>query len=67
MNLEPKDLSIEPWPETPTDGILTGTLPIGIKVTHIPTGMTYATCEHRSQFLNRQECLRYIENRINFG
>jgi protein subunit release factor A len=67
MSLDPKDLRVEACPPTPTGGMLTGTIPVGIKVTHIPTGITYAFCEHRSQFLNRQECFRLIEERINWG
>lgn len=54
--LEPKDLQISAYPEPIPGGMHVG-LPKGVKVTHVPTGIT-VTCDHeRSQHKNRDACL----------
>ena len=62
--IDPKDLQIEPWPEPPAHGMITGTPPVGVKVTHLPTGAV-ATCDsERSQHLNRTAALAELEVRL---
>ena len=67
--INPKDLRVEAWPPQGSTGMLIGggRPRVGCKVTHLPSGITYSFCEHRSQHLNRQECLRQIELRLNWG
>jgi protein subunit release factor A len=39
-------------------------IPVGIRVVHVPTGIE-VTCEkHRSQHLNKEECLRDLELKL---
>lgn len=66
MKLNPKDLHIESWPKEPEGGMQTGKIPAGVKVTHLPTGIVYSFCEYRQQHRNKDECIRQIEERLNW-
>lgn len=51
---------IEPWPPKPTKGMLTGTLPKGIKITDSYTGTCECVNIFRSQHMNKQEAFRRL-------
>lgn len=35
-----------------------------VRVTHLPTGMVVECSEHRSQFRNREECLKRLTKMV---
>ena len=59
MNLE--DVKIEAYPPQPEHGMLTGTMSTGIKVTHIPTGLTVIKTSFRAPHANRQAAIQIME------
>ena len=61
--MKPADLKVEAYPprSESAGGQHVGSGPVGIKVTHLPTGIV-AVCQHmRSQHMNRDVCLTGIE------
>jgi len=59
--INPINLKIETVSHTPKGGQHCGAMPLGVKVTHIPTGLT-ASCEcERSQMRNRNVALAMLE------
>jgi len=59
--IDPATLRIEAWPPRQTGGQIVGIGSTGVKVTHLPTGMT-ATCDfERSQHRNKQLAVAMIE------
>lgn len=57
---EPREWVVEQWPQDSGHGMCTFQTRPGIRVTHVPSGLT-ATCEtHRSQHKNRDECMAKI-------
>ena len=64
--MKPADLKVEAYPprSESAGGQHVGTGPVGIKVTHLPTGIV-AVCQHmRSQHYNRAVCLSGIERML---
>lgn len=54
------EYKIEVLEETPKGGQQSGRIPIGVKVTHVASGLT-ASCEfERSQYKNREIAIRMI-------
>lgn len=65
MALDPKELLTEPEARKPPGGQHVGAGPVGVWVTHMPTG-TKAFCnKERSQHRNRQIALEMIEWALN--
>jgi protein subunit release factor A len=61
MTPKPEDLRIEAISRPPKGGQQSGAMPRGVKVTHMPTGLT-ASCESEmSQMRNRIIALSMIE------
>ena len=59
--MKPEHLSIESVPQQKQGGQHVGVISTGVKITHIPTGLT-ATCSiERSQMRNRNVALAMIE------
>lgn len=52
---------IEPWPEPPATGMLTGTIPAGVKVTDLVTGRMVVCNQERHQYKNREAAIRALE------
>ncbi len=51
--IDPDHVQIESWPPRPKGGQHVGSGPSGVKVTHIPSGITVCVDIGRSQFDNR--------------
>lgn len=62
--LKAKDLHITMYPEAKTSGMLTGAMNPGVKILHIPTGVSVVCDSERSQFLNRGIALKQLEAEI---
>lgn len=61
MSVAPRNLQIETIDRTPKGGQRCGMVTNGVKVTHVPTGLS-ATCEsERSQMRNRNVAIAMIE------
>jgi protein subunit release factor A len=61
MILRSEDLKTEPFPKMVEGGMNTGQIPVGVKITHIPTGL-YAICNsERSMHRNRDIALEKLE------
>ena len=59
IRIDPNDLSICHF--SSKHGSWSLNIPAGIRVVHVPTGIE-VTCEkHRSQHLNKEECLRDLQ------
>lgn len=59
--MKTEDLEISVIDPTPQGGQHCGIMPTGVKVVHVPSGLTAScTCE-RSQMLNRNTALAMIE------
>lgn len=63
-NLAITDLIIERYPEPVRYGMSTGKIPVGVKITHIPTGICSIVDMHRSQVQNRAEALQILEREL---
>lgn len=59
-----QDLHITMYPEAKTSGMLTGSMSPGVKIVHIPTGVSVVCDSERSQFLNREIALKQLEAKI---
>jgi peptide chain release factor 2 len=55
------DFEISIWPEQPKGGQHVGSGPRGVKIVHIPTGMTAMCDTERSQHRNRSVAMHMIE------
>ena len=61
---DPSKLKVEWYPPKTRGGMQTGSIPSGVKVTHLPTG-EYAICEqHRSQSENRRAALEMLAKKL---
>ena len=60
---EPKDLRIESWPPLLKRGMIVGTSR-GIKITHIPTGLSATSETEHSQHHNRDKALAKLRAAI---
>lgn len=63
--IDPKDLKIEPYPVSPPGGQHVGVIRTGIKVTHVPTGLTAISDYERSQVRNRNLAMSMINFALN--
>lgn len=55
---------VEQWPPQSGHGMSPHRIQPGIRVTHVPSGLS-ATCDkHRSQHQNRDECMKQIQARL---
>lgn len=59
--ISPSELTVEIWPQARPGGQHVGIGPMGIKMTHIPTGMVAISTSARSQHRNRSIALAMIE------
>lgn len=60
------DFKIEIMDKSPIGGQKSGRMPIGVKVTHVPTGLT-ASCDNaRSQYLNREIAMQMVLKGLEF-
>jgi peptide chain release factor 2 len=59
MEIDSNDLKVECYPNV-VKGMKVG-IPVGVKITHVPTGLSTICEEHRSQHKNRDEALRQLE------
>jgi len=57
MNLTANDIITESYPPVTTEGMSTGYIPFGIKITHKNSGLVAICDKHRSMHLNRDEAL----------
>lgn len=55
------DLKIESIDLVPKGGQHSGRIPVGVRVTHIPTGLTASCDSARSQFCNKNIAMGMIE------
>ena len=60
------DFKIEALEKTPLSGQHCGTIPTGVKVTHVPTGLTASCNTERSQMKNRDIAMAMIEYGLTF-
>lgn len=65
VELLAEDLEVSVYPEPPSGGMQTGRIPVGVKISHKPTGITTTCVENRQQFVNRQLALAELEKLVN--
>jgi len=58
------EFSFEYYPPKPTAGMLTGDVPVGIKVTHIPTGIFVVCDTERTQLKNRDLAVKQLIEKL---
>lgn len=58
--IPPEHLKVETWPPRERGGQHVGITATGVKVEHLPTGITVIVCTERSQFRNREIALDMI-------
>ncbi len=58
--IDPDQVHIETWPPRPKGGQHVGSGPAGVKVTHIPSGITACVDIGRSQHINRMIAMDMI-------
>lgn len=63
MKLDPNDLHISTYPEHPK-GAWSNKPDVGIRISHIPTGIVATCATERSQHANRAIAMAKIKNRI---
>lgn len=61
MQLSHDDLEITNWPPQPQGGMLAGAMPLGVRVSHRPTGCAVECSYHRSQYKNREAAIAVLE------
>jgi protein subunit release factor A len=61
------DWVIQEWPQRSGHGMQVPRMSKGIKVTHIPSGLTETCEDFRSQHQNRDECMRRINEKLSRG
>jgi protein subunit release factor A len=59
-----KEFKVEAWPRVEQKGMCTGDLPAGVKITHIPTGVSVVCDEFRQQYKNRDKAFRLILEKL---
>jgi peptide chain release factor 1 len=59
-----KEFKVEILPNTDQKGMITGDLPAGVKVTHIPTGLSVVCDEFRQQYRNKEKSFRLILEKL---
>lgn len=62
--LKPEDLQISAWPAPTDGGMQTGSIPHGVKVTHIPSGLSVEYDRSRKQHVNKAEAIKRIKAMI---
>jgi protein subunit release factor A len=62
--LNPTDLKTESFPKQPEGGMQIGKMPVGVKITHIPTGLAVICNSERSMHLNRDIALAKLERLV---
>lgn len=60
---EPHEIIIEPYPK-PKDGMSTGRLPAGVKITHRSTGLCVVANRERDMYSNRKVALEKLEQLV---
>lgn len=64
IELRPEDLLIEHWPPVPTTGMITGAIPVGVRVTHKPSGKSVACDGYPSPHHNRAYAIEVLTRRL---
>ena len=62
--LKPEDLQVSAWPAPTDSGMETGSIPHGVKVMHIPSGLSVAYDRSRNQHVNKAEAIKRINAMI---
>lgn len=59
-----EQLEVSAYPLRPSGGQHAGMPPMGVKIVHLPTGLTAMCCSNRSQYKNRIVALHMIESAL---
>lgn len=62
--IDPKDLQVVAWPQPWRCGMQTGKIYPGVKITHIPTGISCSCAKYRSQYQNRNEAINMLASTL---
>lgn len=65
--IDPTEWRVERWPPTPTNGMLTGNMSTGVRVTHIPTGIVEIEEQSRHMHINKTNAVNRILNLLSAG
>ena len=61
------EIKVEAYPPQPKHGMLTGKMSTGIKITHIPTGLTVIKTSFRAPHANKAAALNIMEMLLTTG
>lgn len=64
MYLDPKDITVDVYPTTPTGGMLIGNRSMAVKVTHVPTKISVISDSARSQHANKNIAMQELEKLV---